>query len=397
MKSYFILKNKLFLIILLLSNLFADKYIDLGDEEFSKKHYMDSIKLYRQSQNQNSLEVKLRLIQSYLKLGDNYLNIQNFKVALTLYNKAKKLNSKDSLLRISKVYEAQADRNRRIHKYKKALELYNKAKKLNNKDVEKKIKYIHSILDHKKDLKDDSRKLVVKTSPIWTKSIGKLIIPIKLEFITRTRYKIQHKKCSASLINLPEYINSKVIITASHCLSNYDKNAGKIKFIIKDNKNNMIYRNAIIKSISDFKIKNLKTTTDWAILVLNKSISISSIKPFILKKENFTELQKKYKYSFGSLGGFSSDIAKYGAKLTYDPKCKLKYDTKMYGTSTCTGFNGSSGGPIVLTTSDDNINFKYNFVGVVSHFKNKNFKNIYFTPHNLFYNDLEKIIQFHNK
>jgi len=114
-----------------------------------------------------------------------------------------------------------------------------------------------------------------------------------------------------------------------------------------------------------------------------------------ITKYSFLELKNTSRFSFGSLGGFSSDIAKHGTKLTFDPKCELKKYTKMYGASTCTGFNGSSGGPIVMTTSNDNINFKYNFVGVVSHFKNKNFKNIYFAPHNLFYNELKNVILLH--
>ena len=397
MKNYLIFRNKLFLVLFLLSNLFADKYIDLGDEAFVKKYYSQAIKLYKQSSNKDTQEVKIRLIQSYLKLGDNFLNIKEYKIALNWYKTAQKLNSKRSIQKISKVYEAQADQYNRIHKYNKALKLYKKSLKLDNQDVRVKIKKINNILNHKTELKNDSRKLVTKKSPIWTKAIGKLIIPTKLEFITKTRYKTQYKKCSASLVNLPEYINSKVIITASHCLRTYDKNAGKIKFIIKDMKNNMIHRIATIKYDSDFKIKKLKTTSDWAILVLDRGISIKNVKPFLMQNDSFSKLQKNYTYSFGSLGGFSSDIAKYGAKLTYDPKCKLKKYTKMYGASTCTGFNGSSGGPIVLTTSADNINFKYNFVGVVSHFKNKNFKNIYFTPHNLFFTQLEKTIQIYNR
>ena len=391
------MKNKLFLIVILCSSLLADKYLDLGDNAFSKKYYTKAVKLYKQSPKQKSKEVKFRLIQCYLKLGDNFLNLKEYKIALNWYKIAQKLNSKIALQKISKVYERQADQYNRIHKYKIALALYKKAKKLKNKNVNKKIKKINNILNHKTKLTDDSRKLVTTSSPIWTKAIGRLIIPTKLEFITKTRYKTKHKKCSASLVNLAGYLNSKVIVTASHCITSYDKKAGKIKFIIKDSKNNMLFRTATIQEDSCFKIKKLKTTTDWTILLLNRAISAKDVKPFIIQKDSFTKLQKDYQYSFGSLGGFSSDIAKYGAKLTYDPKCKLKNYTKMYGASSCTGFNGSSGGPIVLTTSDNNINFQYNFVGVVSHFKNKKFHNIYFTPHHLFYTELNKVIKNFNK
>lgn len=386
----------LFLISFFFSSLLADKYIDLGDKAFVKKYYIQAIKLYKQSSDKKTLEVKFRLEQCYLKLGDNFLKIKEYEISLKWYRLAQKLNSKISIKQISKVYEKQADQYKRIHKYKTALMLYKKAQKLNNKNVNKKIKKINKVLNHKSKLIDDTRKLVTTKSPIWTNAIGRLIIPTQLKFITKTKYTNKFKKCSASLVNLPGYLESKVIVTASHCLTSYDKNAGEIKFIIKDSKDNMIYRIATIEDDSNFKAKRLKTTTDWAILTLGKHISTEDVNPFIIQKDSFEKLQKKYKYSFGSLGGFSSDIAKYGAKLTYDPKCKLKKYTKMYGASSCTGFNGSSGGPIVLTTSSDNIDFEYNFVGVVSHFKNKNFKNIYFTPHNLFYDKLETYIKYFN-
>ncbi|MEA2017891.1 MAG: trypsin-like serine protease [Campylobacterota bacterium] len=397
LKNFFIFRNKLFLVLFLLCSLFADKYVELGDEAFSKKYYTQAIKQYKQSLNQNSQEVKFRLAQSYIKLGDNFLNIKEYKIAISWYKKAQKIDKNKSLLKISKVYEMQADQYNRINKYQKALQLYNKALDLNNKDVNIKIKQIKDILNHKSKLTNDSRELVVNKSPVWTKAIGRLIIPTKLEFVTKTRYKTKHKKCSASLVNLSGYTKSKVIVTASHCLTSYDKSAGNIKFIIKDSKNNMIHRVAEISLDSNFKLKKLKTTTDWAILVLNREISANDVQSLIVQKDSFIKLQTQYKNSYGSLGGFSSDIAKYGAKLTYDPKCKLKSYSKMYAASTCTGFNGSSGGPIVLTTSNDNINYTYNFVGVVSHFKNKNFKNIYFTPHNLFYKQLKKTIQSNNR
>lgn len=391
------MKSKLFLILFLVSSLFADKYVDLGDAAFVKQNYNSAIKLYTQSPLKNTEEVKIRLIQCYLRLGDNFLKIREYKIALKWYKKAQKLKSRRSLQKLSHIYELQGNQYTKIHKYKKALQLYNKALKLKNKKVIAKIKKINHILYHKSKLKNDSRRVVTKTSPKWTRAIGRLIVPTKLEFITKKRYKTNFKKCSASLVNLFGYKNSKVIVTASHCLTSYNKSAGNIKFIIKDSKDNMIYRIAKVSSDSHFNIKKLKTTTDWAILILNKEISKNEVQPFIVDKNSFRQLQKKYKYNFGSLCGFSGDIAGYGAKLTYDPKCKLKYYTKMYGASSCTGFKGSSGGPIVLTTSDDNIHYHNNFVGVVSHFKNKDFKDIYFTPHNLFYKQLKRIIQINNK
>ena len=106
-----------------------------------------------------------------------------------------------------------------------------------------------------------------------------------------------------------------------------------------------------------------------------------------INNKKFTTLQKLYPNSIASLGGFSNDIGNFGLKLTYDPKCKIYPFNKYYAKSTCTGFKGASGGAIVLTIKQLNKTF---LVGVVSHFKNNNYKNIYFTPIHSFYKYIKK-------
>jgi len=166
-----------------------------------------------------------------------------------------------------------------------------------------------------------------------------------------------------------------------------------MRFIIKNLNGDMIQRMAKVYKDSHYKNNKLETTSDYAILILNKSISQKDVKPFIIYKDDFISLKNRYKVSFGSLAGFSSDIGEAGAKLTYDPKCELSFFSKTYGASNCSGFKGASGGPVVMTTTNDNINFNHHFVGVVSHFKNKKFQQIYFAPHHIFYDDLVNIIK----
>jgi V8-like Glu-specific endopeptidase len=194
------------------------------------------------------------------------------------------------------------------------------------------------------------------------------------------------------LLSFGKSKSSRVIVTASHCLTSYKKKAGNIRFIIKDNNDNMIQRLATIYKDSKYNSRKLNIKSDYAILVLDKSIKYQDVNPMIVDSKNFNKLQKENSTAYGSMAGFSSDVGGYGNILTYDPKCELNYYSKTYAKSNCKGFKGASGGPVVITTENRNKRSIYHFVGVVSHFRNKNFKNIYFAPHHIFYKDLKKAI-----
>ena len=397
LKSCFILKNKVIyiitLVIFLNITLFANSNIKIANQAYMEKNYIKAAEYYKKAYDKNNKKARIKLLICYIKLGDNFSKIRNYEKALSWYSKALNLKSSVAKSKIAKIYEKQADQYKRIKDYKTAMMFYKKSLKLNNTKVAKKIKSINKILNHQKRLVDDSRELVSYTSPTWTKAIGRLIIPTHLKFISKKRYKTKYKKCSASLVNLDNTNSSNIVVTASHCLTNYDKNTGDIRFIIKNSNDQMVQRIAKVHIDSHYNSKKLKTVSDYAILILDKKISQKDVKPFIIKKDNFISLKKRYKASFGSLAGFSSDIGEYGAQLTYDPKCELSFFSKTYGASNCSGFKGASGGPVVMTTTNDNINFKHHFVGVVSHFKNKKFQQIYFAPHHIFYNELVKSIK----
>jgi len=392
LKNYFIFKNKLIIILILVSNLFSLTNLAIGDKYFLKKYHEKAILYYLKTDVNTQKRIQPRIIESYLHTGDKYYKIKLYKKALLWYEKAAKLKNHSAIFKIGQVYEKKADIYTKAHKYTKALVYYEKAYKFKNKNLNSKIDSVKNKISHQKNLSGDTRILVSKDSPSWTHSIGRLLIPTKLEFLSKKKYRKEKKKCSATLVNIDKRSDSSIIITASHCVNSFNPKAGQIKFLIRDKNNKMIYRTASIVFNSNFNIKKMKSTTDFAILLLNKKISYKKIKPIIVRKYSLNTLQKAHKNNFGSLGGFSSDIASYGVNLTYDPKCKLSTFSKMYAASTCKGFKGASGGPIMLTTINDNKTFQYHFVGVVSHFRNKDFTNIFFAPHHLFYDKIKKVI-----
>ena len=371
--------------------LFADAYSIRGNKAFHQKNYKEAIDNFEKSQDKDQSKIKLKLIKSYIELGNNYSSIQKLRSALGWYKKATLLDKNVASMEISLVYEKLGARYESVHNYSTALQFYEKALQIRNSSLEKKILDMKRLLDHTKNLMNDTRKIVDDTSPVWTHAVGRLIIPTSVQFISEKKHAKEKKNCSASLVNLSKDRDSSLIITAAHCVTEFNKAVGKLKFIIKDTKGNILHRVAKIEFVTDFDIKKLTTTTDFAILSLDKPIAKTAVTPLIVQKKSFTTLQKNARKQYASLVGFSSDIAKYGAKLTYDPKCSISSFNTMYAASTCSGFNGASGGPIILTTIDKKKKVHSYFVGVVSHYKNKEHTNMFFAPHHRFFDKIEAL------
>jgi len=386
---------KIFITIFLLCS-FLYASIKQGDIEFKKRNYLQAIKYYEQSKNTNNPKLNQKLLRSYISIADHYSYIYKFDEAKIYYTKAMTLDKNIAKKKLARVYEKEANLYYKGKKFETALTLYKKSVEYGNENAVTKVNDTRMIIEHAKDLTNDNRKIVNSKSPQWTQAIGRLIIPTKVQMATKSGFKINIKKCSATLVNFDELQSSRIIITASHCISEYDKKVGLLRFIIKTKKNQIIQKYATIYKDSNFDPK-LKKSSDYAILILSSAISKKDVVPVNIDKRSFITLQKEYKYHFASLAGFSSDIGDYGSDLTYDPKCEISYYNKLYGESNCSGFKGASGGPVVLTTSKDKKKVEYYFIGVISHFRGKKFDEIYFAPHHIFYKSLQKAINRYNK
>lgn len=389
LKSFFIL-------LFSFSLLFANENIQKGDVEFAKQNYAEAIKYYEKAYEQKDKKAKIKLILTYMKLGDNYLRVQSFLRSKENYEKAKELGSRLAVMKLSKVYENIGDLYKKGKKYQEAHEAYGLSLDFGNKEVKDKLDEVKNILSHYEKLKNgDSRKIVDYDSPSWTKAIGRLIVPTKLD-ITNNGYLVKQKKCSATLVNFSDIQSSKVIVTASHCLSDYDKEAGVIRFLIKDKQGEIIQKYAKVVVDSFYDEKNTDAASDYAVLVLSSSIDKSQVEPLLIPTQSFLEIKKSAPYVYGSMAGFSSDIGEYGSDLTFDPKCEFDYFSKIYGKSSCTAFKGASGGPAVINVSSDNENFQAFFVGVVSHFRDGDFNSLYFSPHHIFLKHLASAVRKYN-
>jgi tetratricopeptide (TPR) repeat protein len=382
LKSFFILLSSFVV-------LFAS--LEKGDQHYNNKEYEKALTIYIQEyKNTQSKDAKYRMILTLVKLGDSFFHIQSYQNAKKYYEKGYELGSSVAQKKLSLVYEKEADLYSQGNRYEEAYNRYKKAQQLGNSAVIEKLQQTKALAEHQKNLSDDTREIFSSKSPPWTRAIGRLIVPTQKAL---NRKKIE--KCSATLVNFENIPSSKVIITASHCLTQFNPKAGALRFLIKDQNGKVIQKYAKIVYDSGFDIENIDTKSDFAILILSSDIDQKQVQPLLVKQEGFSTLLKKDRNSFGSLGGFSSDVGDFGSNLTYDPVCALLPYNSFYAKSGCSGFKGASGGPVVVTLPSKN-DTSY-FVGVVSHFKNEKFQEIYFAPHHIFYKALQNGILKYNK
>ena len=386
-----------FFLILLSIVLTLNAKIQIGNQYVDEQRYVKSLKDYEKSFTSGRIDVNniKKLVQSYINLGDSYYNIQGYKKAKKYYGEAYKFHSNLAKYKLAQTYEKEGDLYLKGKRYSKAYLSYKESKNLGNRSVKSKLNNVTKQLIHRKKLKKDTRKIVNKDAPKWTQAIGRLIVPITLK---KSHGKIIKKaqKCSASLVNFDDSDSSKVIVTASHCITHYDKNAGTMKFFINSKSGEMIQKFASVYMDSIYDKNRLQINSDYAVLILSSEISKKDVKPLLVPDKSFIDMTKEYEHSFASLGGFSSDIGTYGNRLSYDPKCKLQNYSSTYAKSTCKGYKGASGGPVVFNGSYDRRKYDNYFVGVVSHFKNGKYNQIFFSPHHIFYSYLESAITQYN-
>ena len=371
--------------------------IQVGDQYIDEQRYLQSLKNYEKSFTSGRIDVNniKKLVNGYINLGDSYYNIQGYKKAKKYYEEAYKFHSNLAKYKLAQVYEKEGDLYLKGKRYVKAYLSYKESKDLGNRSVKSKLLSVKKQLIHRKKLKQDTRKIVTKDAPKWTQAIGRLIVPISVKNNQGQQLK-KAQKCSASLVNFDDSDSSKVIVTASHCISDYDTNAGTMKFLINSKDGELIQKFASIYMDSIYDKNRLQVNSDYAVLILSSEISKKDVKPLLVPDKSFIDMTKEYDHSFASLGGFSSDIGSFGNRLSYDPKCKLQNYSSTYAKSTCKGYKGASGGPVVFNGSYDKRKYDNYFVGVVSHFKNGKYNQIFFSPHHIFYNYLESAITQYN-
>jgi len=201
---------------------------------------------------------------------------------------------------------------------------------------------------HPPTLPGDPRLQQNANSPSWLNAVGRLEVESSDGTTTRA---------SASLVGVAGAKSADTVTAARHTASAWgsDDSSGKYKmyFIITKNDGAVIKRE-VQKIVMDSR-SSADTTRDWAVLKLKHPISAQQVTPLIYDDLGlFDEFNFDDPHTFASMSGYSGDSATThgngGKILTYHQNCRLfGKDLDGFG-SWCYSYQGSSGGPVVVTT-----------------------------------------------
>ncbi len=231
----------------------------------------------------------------------------------------------------------------------------------------------------------DSRKIYSHSSPDFLESYGKLIL------VDRHGNRIAH--CTGNLVTRdwssedPQTKENDVVTTAEHCFSSeVDINRSYILFVNKQGE----------KFKRHFSIAKKSENLDYAILKLDRPLSVSDITPIVVGYIDYRNIYSddiyKKRVSF-TLGGYSADSykGKRGKRLTYDQDCEALYADNMKILTNCSAYHGASGGALVIEARDSEGNVKPYLMGVSKGGYNRRTDNILVSSVNLMQLDGEKL------
>jgi len=183
----------------------------------------------------------------------------------------------------------------------------------------------------------DNRKRKDLKSPAVLDAVGRLSV---------TTSNGKRFICSANLVGLTSKQHSRIIVTSAHCLR------GKALIWETTTKSG--------KAISiSAKVLEADYKADYAVLLLDKRVSNSDVRPLIMDYENgeeFDVLAIDYREDAVIVAGYSSDleIGKNGNVLTYDEHPKGIYPSSSYAGGEVRSFTygGVSGGAVIVKEID---------------------------------------------
>ncbi|PKG82036.1 hypothetical protein CXF85_16045 [Colwellia sp. 75C3] len=206
----------------------------------------------------------------------------------------------------------------------------------------------------------DDRKVRSSSSPKWMEAVGKLNVD-------------GVKTCTLTLVEEDEDKDSRIAITAYHCID-----------IVLGNKNKEL--NATFTSNSGKVIKATAKVLnhgggdlhDWAILLLDKTISKEDVRPLLISGESVVSLREgvedgDYENLVETAVGHSADatrsLGNKGKNLTYDNDCKINMDQNNYSSSRwakdCDIYPGASGGAYVTSITFDDGETEHYISGII--------------------------------
>jgi hypothetical protein len=181
----------------------------------------------------------------------------------------------------------------------------------------------------------DSREAYSAASPAWLRAVGKLHVP-------GSRYRAGRREhlqenCSATLVVSAARRRADTIITAWHCLADYDDLSKPITFTLLPDLPGATEREAY--RLADGGGMH----ADWAILRLYQPIAAHQVQALAVHPGR-TGSEHEI-----SMAGYSRDpgMGADGDRLTFDRHCRITGQAPATSHSDCFAHKGASGGAVV--------------------------------------------------
>lgn len=186
---------------------------------------------------------------------------------------------------------------------------------------------------------NDTRQVYSPESPSWLQAVGKLTVPGSR--YTQGRRRHLFEDCSATLVTHSRGRAADTIVTAWHCLENYNDLSKPIVFTLLPGEHGSVEREAYRL------VDGGGMHADWALLRLRSPIPYTSAAALLVDPGRANPDQTI------SMAGYSRDQEKGagGARLTFDPACLITAQTDDLSDSNCLAHKGASGGAVVQVSA----------------------------------------------
>ncbi len=181
----------------------------------------------------------------------------------------------------------------------------------------------------------DSRIVYSSAAPQWLRAVGKLRVPGST-YHNGLRESLQDD-CSATLVARRPGGAADTIITAWHCLANYNDLSKPIVFTLLPGNRGALQREAF--RLADGGGMH----ADWALLRLRQPVAPTQVAAVLVHPGNADPSLAI------AMAGYSRDSGKGdgGNRLTFDPACLITAQEPGISGSNCLAHKGASGGAVV--------------------------------------------------
>lgn len=181
----------------------------------------------------------------------------------------------------------------------------------------------------------DTRQAYSTGAPQWLRAVGKLTVP-------GSTYHNGHRShltedCSATLVSEFPGRKADTIVTAWHCLENYDDLSRPILFTLLWGETGALEREAYLLADGG------SMAADWALLRLREPVAAREIAALPIHPTRADAGQPV------TMAGYSRDkgLGEFGDRLTFDPACLITSQVGGISSSDCRAYKGASGGAVV--------------------------------------------------